>query len=174
METTNGEDAGRATMSAEQERQRAKRVARLDEMSRLLALQRHWEEELLPLNKAALFDALAAAGIATATVTFNGSGDEGQIEEVAAHAGNGQPRDLPGGAIEHKEIGFGDVEPTISMIPVRGALENLAYALLGQTHDGWENGDGAHGEFTFDVAARSITLGFHERYIETNYHEHEF
>ena len=173
METTNGEDAGRATMSAEQERQRAERVARLDEMSRLLALQRHWEE-LLPLNKAALFDALAAADIATATVTFDGSGDDGQIEEVAAHARDSQPRDFPDGHIEYKEVEFGAVQPKTSMVPVRDALENLAYALLEQTHDGWENDDGAYGEFTFDVAARSITLELNQRCISTDYHWHEF
>ena len=29
---------------------------------------------------------------------------------------------------------------------VRDVLETLAYDFLEQTHDGWENGDGAHGE----------------------------
>ena len=49
----------------------------------------------------------------------------------------------------------------------------MAYRFLDQTHDGWENDDGAYGEFTFDVAERSITLEYNERYIETHYHEHE-
>ena len=31
------------------------------------------------------------------------------------------------------------------------------------THDGWENSDGAYGDFTFDVAERTITLDYNER-----------
>ena len=36
-------------------------------------------EAVRPDNKTALFDALAAAGITLVTVTFDGSGDSGQI-----------------------------------------------------------------------------------------------
>jgi len=42
--------------------------------------------ELLPANKKALFDVPSAAGIATITLWFDGSGDSGQIEEIEAHA----------------------------------------------------------------------------------------
>lgn len=160
--------------AADKARQAAEWAARMAEAGRQWEVQRDREAALLPLNKAALFEALAAAGITTATVTFDGSGDEGQVEEVAAYAGDDQPQALPDGPVEYKEVGFGAAEPTTSTVPVRDVLENLAYALLSQTHGGWEDGDGAHGEFTFDVATRSITLGFHERYIETTYHEHEF
>ena len=41
-------------------------------------------EQLLAANKDALFDALAAAGIETVTVTFDGYGDSGQIEDIEA------------------------------------------------------------------------------------------
>jgi hypothetical protein len=46
--------------------------------------------------------------------------------------------------------------------------------LLGQTHGGWEDGDGGSGTFTFDVAEQSITLDFDERYIDTNNYVHTF
>ena len=36
------------------------------------------------INKATVFDALAAAGIAIVNVTFNGEGDSGQIEGITA------------------------------------------------------------------------------------------
>ena len=42
------------------------------------------------------------------------------------------------------------------------------------THDGWENGDGAYGEFTFDTTTRSITLAYNERFTDSIYSEHEF
>lgn len=164
----------RDAATADKARRAAEWAARMAEADRQWQVQRDQEAALLPLNKAALFEALAAGGVAMATVTFDGSGDAGQIEDVTAHGVSGQPRDLPDGPVEYKEVGFGAAEPTTSMVPVRDVLENLAYALLSQTHGGWEDGDGAHGEFTFDVATRSITLGFHERYTETTCHEHEF
>jgi hypothetical protein len=44
-------------------------------------------EELLAANKAVLFDALAAAGIETVIITFDGYGDSGQIEHIDAGVG---------------------------------------------------------------------------------------
>ena len=49
---------------------------------------RRLAEEVLPLNKIALFDALAAAGIEIVTVVFDGCGDSGQIEDIEAKAGD--------------------------------------------------------------------------------------
>jgi hypothetical protein len=45
-------------------------------------------DELLPANKTALFDALAAASITVVVVTFDGYGDSGQIENIEAKAGD--------------------------------------------------------------------------------------
>jgi hypothetical protein len=44
--------------------------------------------KLLPANKTALFDALAAASITVVVVTFDGYGDSGQIENIEAKAGD--------------------------------------------------------------------------------------
>ena len=57
---------------------------------------------------------------------------------------------------------------------VRDAIETLAYDFLGQTHGGWENSDGAYGDFTFDVADRTITLDYNERHMESDYSQHVF
>src|SRR3546814_20057226 len=43
---------------------------------------------LLPVNKTALFDVLAAAAVTTVVVSFDGYGDSGQIERVEARAGD--------------------------------------------------------------------------------------
>ena len=45
-------------------------------------------------NRTVLFDALAAAGITLAVVSFDGSGDSGQIENIEARIGDDQA-DLP-------------------------------------------------------------------------------
>ncbi len=37
-----------------------------------------------------------------------------------------------------------------------------------------ENNEGAYGEFTFNVPARSITLDYNERYEDSHYTQHNF
>jgi hypothetical protein len=50
---------------------------------------------------------------------------------------------------------------------LKDAIEKLTHDLLEQTYDGWENNQGAYGDFLFDVFERTITLNFNER-IETS------
>ena len=51
-----------------------------------------------------------------------------------------------------------------SMLPIGEAIEQLAYDFLEETHARLgESIDGAYGEFTFDVAARTITLDYNGR-----------
>ena len=130
-------------------------------------------EALRPANKAALFDALACAGITSVLVRFDGEGDSGQIEEIDALCGEA-PAELPSGEIEIAEPVWGSPEVRRVTLSVCDAIETLAFNLLGETHGGWEDGEGAYGDFTFDVAARSITLAYNERRMESDYSEHIF
>ncbi|MFD1911816.1 DUF6878 family protein [Halodurantibacterium flavum] len=131
------------------------------------------EAELLPVNKAALFGALAAAGITSVVVTFDGSGDSGQIEDITAQRGE-ELADLPPGVITIASAAWGDPGIAANTMSVEQAIEQLAYDLLSMKHGGWENNDGAYGEFTFDVATRVITLEHNERYTTTEFYSHEF
>ncbi|HJU19307.1 MAG TPA: hypothetical protein VJ770_22870 [Stellaceae bacterium] len=130
-------------------------------------------EGLRPANKTALFEALASSGITSVLVRFDGEGDNGQIEEIDAVCGEA-PAELPSGEIELAEPVWGSTEIRRTTLSVSDAIETLAYNLLEETHGGWENGDGAWGDFTFDVAARSITLAYNERHMESDYSEHVF
>ncbi|MGA8499789.1 MAG: DUF6878 family protein [Xanthobacteraceae bacterium] len=64
--------------------------------------------------------------------------------------------------------------PPLSPVSIADAIERLAYDLLERTHCGWENNDGAYGDFTFDVAERTITLDYNERYTASEYSQHVF
>ena len=130
-------------------------------------------DELLPANKTALFDALAAAGIEIVTVLFDGYGDSGQIENIEAKAGDDVVA-LPPGEVEIAAAVWGSSELERTGRAVREAIERLAYDFLEETHDGWENSDGAYGDFTFDVAERTITLDYNERHMESDYSQHVF
>jgi len=129
--------------------------------------------ELLPANKAALFGALAAAGIAVVVVSFDGYGDSGQIESIEARDAQGDAA-LPEEHIEIANAPWEGTEPERRTLSVGKAIERMAYRFLEQTHGGWENNEGAYGEFTFDVAARVITLEHNERFTATETYAHEF
>ena len=130
--------------------------------------------DALPLNKTALFDALAAAAIQTVVIEFDGCGDSGQLENITGLSAENAEIPLPEDEIEFREVQFEGPSMAVVKRPVRDVLETLAYDFLEQTHDGWENGDGGHGEFTFDVATRSITLDYNERFTDSTNYQHEF
>lgn len=123
--------------------------------------------QLVPL-KASLFDFLETNGIVLMTVDFDGCGDSGQIEGISAFDEHGEVA-LP-------ENGFvapdadGEVTSAVSEA-IEGTIETLAYDLLQTEHGGWENSDGAYGEFRFDVVARSITLQCNMRFTSSELHE---
>ena len=106
-----------------------------------------------------------AAGITRVSVEFKGEDDSGQINYVIAYSGD-------------KEMSFPDTEITLAFAswgaqgtsehnkPIEEAVEDLCYGYLEQEHGGWENNDGAYGEFTFDVAERTIALDFYGRYTD--------
>lgn len=130
-------------------------------------------EQILAANKTVLFDALAAAGIETVTVIFDGYGDSGQIERIDVEPGEGTIL-LPADRIEIARTTWESPEIERQTQTVREAIETLVYDFLRQAHDGWENSDGAYGEFTFDVAERTIKLDYNERYTSSEHVSHEF
>jgi hypothetical protein len=143
---------------------------------RYLAQERAYAERneaLRPANKAALFDALVEAGITLVTVRFDGEGDSGQIEEIDALCGEA-PAELPSDEIAIAEPVWGSPEVRHVSLSVCDAIETLAFNLLEETHSGWENSDGAYGDFTFDVESRTITLAYNQRHMESDYSEHVF
>ena len=124
-------------------------------------------------NKAALFAVLGAAGVTLVTVTFDGYGDSGQIEDIDARAGEDKVS-LPETPVEILETSCFD--ETISTLnpSVSKAIETLVYSFLWETHTGWENNEGAFGQVVFNVQADTITLEYNERIETSEYHEHEF
>ncbi|MCP4618626.1 MAG: hypothetical protein GY844_19600 [Bradyrhizobium sp.] len=124
-------------------------------------------------NKTALFDALASARIDTVEVTFNGYADEGQIDGAVAD-GEGGDTDLQSIEVEIARVDWGNQIVTRQTLSVKDAIEQLVHDLLEQTYFGWQDNQGAYGEFLFDVVARSITLNFNERIETSEYTQHVF
>jgi hypothetical protein len=124
-------------------------------------------------NKTALFGILAEHGITAVIVNFDGYGDSGQIEDITAQTGS-VTVELPDERIEIFRPVWDSPDIERETHTVREAIEALSYDFLAQTHCGWENNDGAYGDFTFDVTEGSITLDYNERYTASENYSHEF
>lgn len=136
--------------------------------------QRAREEAVLPGNKAAILDALAAAGITRVAVNFDGYGDSGQIENIDAYRGESEFVALPETEVTIASASWGDPGIVAQTMMLEAAIEQMAYDLLSSAHGGWENNDGAHGEFRFDVRERVIALDYNERFTSSEFYSHEF
>lgn len=131
------------------------------------------EGALRATNRTALFAVLAAAGISHVVVSYDGYSDSGQIESVEARAGDTVVA-LPAGTVVCAVAKWGNAEPSSHAVPITEMVERIVYDLLETTHAGWENGEGAYGEFVFDVAANSVTLDHAERYTATESYSYRF
>ncbi len=148
--------------------------ARTREYERKWDRYRERRSAVFPITKAAIFDALNATGVTRIAIEFEGSGDSGQMEQATAFSGEEEIVPFPKAWIEITRVDFDEEKDTREEVNLRDAIETIAYDLLEQTHGGWENNDGGFGTFTFDVAERSLTLDYDERYIATNSYVHEF
>jgi hypothetical protein len=99
---------------------------------------------------------LKAAGVARVDIYYDGCGDSGQIEDVRYFDANHKMMDAPG-----------------TLTITEDALRELFYDLLETRHAGWENNDGAFGEFEWDLDADTLKHSHSERYVECETTEHE-
>jgi hypothetical protein len=128
--------------------------------------------ELRLSTKTQLFNRLQSAGIASITVTFDGEGDSGQIEEISAFTRDNKPTAVPADSMTLRTAKFDGSGADQRTARFQDVLEHLCYAMLEDYQDGWEINEGAYGEFVFDVATGQITLTFNARFtgVETSTH----
>jgi hypothetical protein len=125
------------------------------------------------LTKTAVFDALAAALIDQVNINFDGAGDSGQIESILAYQ-KSERVEIPATSVTHHQVPWGSDSIVAATNSVRDAIEGLCYAFLSEEQGGWENNDGAYGDFTFHVSDRRIELDFYARYTDSTYYSHTF
>lgn len=141
----------------------------------IAAYERHAkaQSEANRVNKATLFEILAAAQITTVNAEFDGEGDSGQINDIIAYSGDALvPLPTLPVTLQQASCQTGDLKPHQSNL--YEAIETLCYDYLSQEHGGWEDNDGAFGEFTFDVAERKIELEFNGRFSDSTLFTHSF
>ena len=122
------------------------------------SLAQYYEERLANVRKnlPVAAEQLKVAGVARVDISYDGCGDSGQIEDVRYFDA------------QHKWI---KSPPPFTI--TEDALRELFYDLLETRHAGWENNDGAFGEFEWDLVADTLKHSHSERYIECETTEHE-
>ncbi len=129
-------------------------------------------KEAIGLNKPALFEALDRANVSIVTVTFDGGLDYGQIEWTRAFNAAGIEIDLPKEPMTTHVVANDFLCLVPKTLPVDVVIEEMAYGILEATHDGWDQDAGAHGEFRFNTAERTISLHFHQRVVTSRCFTH--
>lgn len=117
-------------------------------------------KQLRSLNLQQLCQTLMSKKIQSVVITFDGSGDSGQIESVTAFNTEDEESDVQFEDITFKQFtNDKDFEETRAV----EFLEDLAYDALETCYDGWEINDGSYGEIIFDVSTANTLIKFNER-----------
>lgn len=109
---------------------------------------------------------LERAGITAVTVEFDGAGDDGQMGTITATGATGTIAINESTLDEDETTRTTGNEINEGPRSLESAIEDACYAVLEHLHDGWENNDGAYGEFTLDVVSRALKLEYNSRYTE--------
>ena len=129
---------------------------------------------IFDFNKQALASAMRSLGLTSVAVTYSGSGDSGQIDEVGF-----QPADLDDGlhratvAVvryrwdEERSCGGSELLfEEMLLCDIAEALCDTAIELC--HHDGYENNDGGSGTFTLQAGDASVELEHSYYYTESD------
>lgn len=98
---------------------------------------------------------LAQMRVARVEIAYDGCGDSGQIEELQYLNAHGER-----------------VAPSIAEADEE-KLTQFFYDLLEMRYPGWENNDGAFGEFSWDVAADTLHHTHNMRFTDYQTEEHD-
>jgi hypothetical protein len=93
--------------------------------------------------------------------------------EPSAYSADNKVCQIPAREITVKCASW-DGPVTDRIIALDEAIVDLCYDYLEYEHGGWENNDGAYGEFTFDVAERHVELSFNARFSDSVHYSHTF
>jgi len=124
------------------------------------------EREADAANQKTIFAALAALGIESVELRFDGYGDSGQIDDVIVS----DAKELTGEVMVEEVVH--DETKRKRACPLEDAVENLCYDILGRQMPGWMDNEGSFGVFTLNVESRAVELEFTNRFVayETTQH----
>lgn len=118
------------------------------------------------VNKDILFDILKKNNVERVFVYFDGSGDNGSIDNVELTPDTTSPL-LDEPALNFHWPRYEGAIWAGDNVSIKDAIETICYDYLRAKHQGWENNEGANGYFDFKVKESKILLEFNERSTAT-------
>ena len=134
-------------------------------------------------NKKLIFNILEQNKVKSITVSFDGGGDSGQVDNITIKPSSKKTlliEPVVGfKCLRHVEYKNGERTPVYHddndpEMNIEFVLNAICYDLLERSHSGWEINDGSFGDFIFDVKTKSIKLMHNERYTDVRYTESKF
>ena len=101
-------------------------------------------------EKTTLLTQLNLLGAKKVVVTFQGGGDDGQIEEVFMTDNNNAYIDIPNDMIAWTTLTYGDQQSEQRQTKLVDALEDLCSRALDNTGLDWYNNEGGQGHLAID------------------------
>ena len=95
-----------------------------------------------------LFAQLKILNVKEFRINFEGSGDDGQIDEIEFYNTNNETFNIPSDTISWVYTDYGQ-EPKETKVTLHKAIEDLGYSMLDEAGHDWVNNDGGYG--TIDV-----------------------
>lgn len=135
-------------------------------------------------SKDIVFDIFSKLGVNSFCVNFDGSGDDGSIQDPEDFKPASKSKDAES-ELDNVVVGsrvsngvrysHGSAE-TIwkENVPLLEIIQGVCYDALQNVRSGWEINEGSYGTFTFDVKKRKVHLEFNERVVDVELTEYEF
>jgi hypothetical protein len=115
----------------------------------------------LAYAKRVLLEALAARQIGTVLIEYDGECDSGQIGNIDARDAHDRPVALDAPVT----IALREGQEAVTYCTLHEALDDFAWTLLQQYHDGFENDGGGFGTIAIDVPTGSVALDHNDRFM---------
>jgi hypothetical protein len=141
------------------------------------------KKDQIEFNKLAILNAMREAGIDSAEVNYEGSGDSGGVTEIE-HFASGQPYDMESPIMVRVKRTYTNWDsaaesPVIQQVEeqqeIDQALENFLWDCLSiHGHGGWENNDGGRGTLELDVCKMTCRLDHSDYITESVDSSHDF
>lgn len=125
----------------------------------------------LQRNLKELWNILESSGVTDITVIYSGCGDSGCVDDITFTPAAPQILIPFTSTVGYYSAGKWEEKEVTKDITIEEFVKELCYELLTLHHPGWEINDGSSGTFTFNVKEKSIHLGHHEYYTESDYTE---
>ena len=95
-----------------------------------------------------LFAQLKLLNVNSFEIEFDGSGDEGQIDEIYFYNANNETINIPSDTISWVYSHYGDTKPHEQQVTLQKAIEDLGYQMLNESGQDWYNNDGGYGNIS--------------------------